>query len=1254
MHICSLGGLFNVVFCHVFFPHLSLIYRGYRKPLEMSDLWSLDDKHRAHNVSKQFSKHLDLHVVPKQSVNYYQERRRISLLNSIAENTNCVYQQDDLIVDRRRSAQSILGVGIPVSDRLHTYKSGCVETIMQEDRRASDGCTPRPVDLKQRSGAAAQSTPNKMSSSVKSPRARLPTQKEESGSGSFEKRESLSTPNSVTDSVGVSHGENAFPTNGDRNQVQSADVANPPSVDFAGVSSHNSSTRRSVHIGAGTKLDVLPGHSESRSNLIVKRPKEERFAALESGLFNVVFCHVFFPHLSLIYRGYRKPLEMSDLWSLDDKHRAHNVSKQFSKHLDLHVVPKQSVNYYQERRRISLLNSIAENTNCVYQQDDLIVDRRRSAQSILGVGIPVSDRLHTYKSGCVETIMQEDRRASDGCTPRPVDLKQRSGAAAQSTPNKMSSSVKSPRARLPTQKEESGSGSFEKRESLSTPNSVTDSVGVSHGENAFPTNGDRNQVQSADVSNSALKSRDASKEKLNTPLPTKTPMNSNVHSDASKAEAQGIQETVGSKPGHSDSVQKDKQRKLGFIIALIEMFWTRLVWTGLLKLLHDTLLFISPLLLKILLKFMQGDLGEPVWHGYLYAVTMFVAACTQTLILQRYFRDVNIMGMHLRTVITCAVYRKSLRLSNKARYESTTGQIMNLISSDAQHFTALMPYVHVVWSGPFQIIVAIVLLWRELGPSVLAGIGVLLLLLPFNAVIARLSKTVQEKKFTAADSRVKIITEILNGIRVIKLYAWEPSFITEVNRLRQKEVHYLRRFAYLQSVSFLWTCAPFLVALSTFGVFVMVSDQNILDAQKAFLSLTLFNILRFPLFSFEQNSDCPAFLLSSSRPLTLVVIGVGAGVIKLYAWEPSFITEVNRLRQKEVHYLRRFAYLQSVSFLWTCAPFLVSRSILFVDVFCCFCQAYVSSMRLNHFLQLTELNPDSVLHEDTPGVAAVIERGVFGWDSEEEPVLHNISIQFPEGQLTSIMGSVGSGKSSLLHALLGDMERLNGCVNIKGSVAYVSQQPWIFNATLRDNILFLKPYDPIRYEKVIEACGLIPDLQILPNGDMTEIGDKGINLSGGQKQRVSLARACYADADVYLLDDPLSAVDAHVGMHLLDKVFSRSTGILASKTCILTTHNPKTLQFSDRVVLMVDGQISEHGTYRQLLQSRTSQLAEFLSDTVLSQPTDRSGSQPSHSDTQSVGQDVNWNAVSSRRTPHGTQRSTDDVRPSLLARQTGV
>ncbi|OON15953.1 hypothetical protein X801_08238, partial [Opisthorchis viverrini] len=168
---------------------------------------------------------------------------------------------------------------------------------------------------------------------------------------------------------------------------------------------------------------------------------------------------------------------------------------------------------------------------------------------------------------------------------------------------------------------------------------------------------------------------------------------------------------------------------------------------------------------RFLLNFMQRKEAEPVWHGYCYASGMFVVAAVQTLVLQNYFREVNILGMHLRTALTCAVYRKSLRLSNRARQESTTGQIMNIISSDVQQFVQLMPYLHIAWSGPFQIAVAIIFLWHELGLAVLAGIGVLLLLLPMNALMARLSKKVQEKKYKVADSRIKTITEVLNGIR---------------------------------------------------------------------------------------------------------------------------------------------------------------------------------------------------------------------------------------------------------------------------------------------------------------------------------------------------------------------------------------------------------------------------------------------------------------------------------------------------------
>ncbi|VDK42673.1 unnamed protein product [Taenia asiatica] len=212
----------------------------------------------------------------------------------------------------------------------------------------------------------------------------------------------------------------------------------------------------------------------------------------------------------------------------------------------------------------------------------------------------------------------------------------------------------------------------------------------------------------------------------------------------------------------------------------------------------------------------------------------------------------------------------------------------------------------------------------------------------------------------------------------------------------------------------------------------------------------------------------------------------------------------------------------------------------------------------------------------------------------------SITAYFPEGQSTSIVGRVGCGKSSLLNALLGNMELVSGRINIKGRLALVSQQAWIFNATLRDNILFHRPYDPERYAKIIKACALEQDIKLLPKGDLTDIGDKGVNLSGGQKQRVSLARACYADADVYLLDDPLAAVDTHVASHLLKHVLGRS-GLLAGRTRIIATHHPSAIAASDRVAVLDSGRLVEYGSYASLRRRSTSHLNAFLRSEELRQ-----------------------------------------------------
>lgn len=230
-----------------------------------------------------------------------------------------------------------------------------------------------------------------------------------------------------------------------------------------------------------------------------------------------------------------------------------------------------------------------------------------------------------------------------------------------------------------------------------------------------------------------------------------------------------------------------------------------------------------------------------------------------------------------------------------------------------------------------------------------------------------------------------------------------------------------------------------------------------------------------------------------------------------------------------------------------------------------------------------------------------IENGTFSWgnmpddNSDAKMVditLKDINMVVPKNTLCAIVGPVGSGKSSVIQAFLGEMDKLSGTVNTVGSIAYVPQQAWIQNATLRDNILFGRKYDRKRYNRVIDACALRADIDILSAGDETEIGEKGINLSGGQKQRVSLARAVYSEADLYLLDDPLSAVDAHVGKHIFEEVIGPN-GILGKKTRVLVTHGITFLPQTNNIYVMKDGQISESGSYHELLSKRGA-FSDFL------------------------------------------------------------
>ena len=241
--------------------------------------------------------------------------------------------------------------------------------------------------------------------------------------------------------------------------------------------------------------------------------------------------------------------------------------------------------------------------------------------------------------------------------------------------------------------------------------------------------------------------------------------------------------------------------------------------------------------------------------------------------------------------------------------------------------------------------------------------------------------------------------------------------------------------------------------------------------------------------------------------------------------------------------------------------------------------AKVALDRIQSFIEADEMQQPPLRPPADPAIA--VANGTFAWSLSSPPLLHNITLCVDSGHLVMVTGSVGAGKSSLLAALLGEMSAKQGSVTVAGSIAYTQQDPWIRNASLRDNILMGIEYEQTRYEAVLEACALLPDLGMLPAGDATEIGEKGVNLSGGQRHRVALARACYANADVYLFDDPLSAVDAHVGRHLFEKCMMSHLG---GTTRILVTHQLQYLESADVVVVIKDGRIAEQGSYAALIE----------------------------------------------------------------------
>ena len=647
----------------------------------------------------------------------------------------------------------------------------------------------------------------------------------------------------------------------------------------------------------------------------------------------------------------------------------------------------------------------------------------------------------------------------------------------------------------------------------------------------------------------------------------------NLQSRADKKENKST--TQDSEKVEIQTGKKSPRESLSILVPLIKSFGWSFLGGSIIKAFHDVMVFISPMILKRIIAFSEpvceGCLRSPVWQGVLYSVTLMLVSMVQTILLSTYFYKMYLVALWTKTSLISAIYRKSLVVTAESKKGSTSGEIVNLMSVDAQKISDTLPYLNMLWSSPLQIVVAIYLLYQILGASVLAGLGTMIVLIPINGFSAAITRKLQMKMMKQKDVRVKKMNELLSGMKILKLYAWEPSFMQDVMNIRNSELKILLNIGYLSAaISFIWTCAPFLVSLVTFAVYVLSDENNVLDAQKAFTSLALFNILRFPL------SMLPMMITSAVQASVSI-----KRINKFMRSEELDLEAVTRNNKMENV---AAISVSKASFNWGEKDNETSES-------------KTESKETDEKTKEKKVNGSvEASNGHVKSTEDLENTSLLNGDANKKDIvpfaLNNIDVNIKQGSLVAIVGTVGSGKSSLLSALLGEMEKVSGSVEISGSVAYVSQQAWIQNAKLKDNILFGHTLDQDKYSQVVADCALSSDLDILPAKDETEIGEKGINLSGGQKQRVSLARAVYSDADIYLLDDPLSAVDSHVGKHIFDKVIGPD-GCLSSRTRVLVTHAVTFLPKMDKIIVLKKGVVSESGSYKELLAQK-GDFAEFL------------------------------------------------------------
>ncbi|XP_028427666.1 ATP-binding cassette sub-family C member 4 [Perca flavescens] len=542
---------------------------------------------------------------------------------------------------------------------------------------------------------------------------------------------------------------------------------------------------------------------------------------------------------------------------------------------------------------------------------------------------------------------------------------------------------------------------------------------------------------------------------------------------------------------------------------IIKCYWKPYGLLGLFTLIEEVIKVIQPVILGKMIQYFENynpDNMTALYETLGYAAGLSMCTICLALTHHLYFFHVQRTGMKIRVAMCHMIYKKALRLSSSAMGKTTTGQIVNLLSNDVNKFDDVTIFLHFLWVGPLQAAAVVGVLWAEIGPSCLAGMVILMFLMPTQTMFGRLFSKFRSKTAVLTDERIRTMNEVVSGMRIIKMYAWEKPFAALVTEVRRKEISKIMKSSYLRGLNMAsFYCASKIILFVTFTLYVLLG--NTITASRVFVTVSLYTSVRLTVTLFFPSA-----------------------IEKLF-------------------------------------------------------ESRVSVRRIQEFLMLDEITkgPAALPEDEKKDAFVEIQDLVCYWDkSLDAPSLQNLSFTLNSSQLLAVIGPVGAGKSSLLSTILRELPHEKGVLTVKGQLTYAAQQPWVFPGTIRSNILFGKEFNAQKYERVIRACALKRDMELLPDGDLTIIGDRGATLSGGQKARVNLARAVYQDADIYLLDDPLSAVDAEVGRHLFEQCIC---GLLKNKPRILVTHQLQYLQVADQIVVLKEGHMVAKGTYTELQRS---------------------------------------------------------------------